>query len=192
VGKRGGRLLLQSRVQTLRTRRGMLRNLRTPSPLEDMTYPFVNMWELTYSFVLPPEEFLGDGISTPMSFFCLVWTIISNKNLHWSALLASNLATSQEHWRAIQSVKRPVGKTPGAWDQLVLYIYMISCTCTHVKSSHTRAGKRKPEGGHLWTRFCSPFCLFVSALFQSSIIGVTVRVMAHIWMSRNQSHGTHE
>jgi len=41
-----------------------------------------------------------------------------------------------------------IGLTPGAWDQLVLYVYMISCTCTHVKSPHTRAGKRKPEGGH--------------------------------------------
>jgi len=33
---------------------------------------------------------------------------------------------------------------------LYLYVYMISCTCTHVKSPHTRAGKRKPEGGHSW------------------------------------------
>jgi len=31
---------------------------------------------------------------------------------------------------------------------LYLYVYMILCTCTHVKSPHTRAGKRKPEGGH--------------------------------------------
>jgi len=27
---------------------------------------------------------------------------------------------------------------------------MISCTCTHVKSPHTRAGNRKPDGGHPW------------------------------------------
>ena len=32
----------------------------------------------------------------------------------------------------------------------ILYVYMISCTSTHVKSPHTRARKRKPEGGHPW------------------------------------------
>jgi len=29
--------------------------------------------------VLPPEKLLGDGLSTPVPFFCLICTIISNK-----------------------------------------------------------------------------------------------------------------
>ena len=29
--------------------------------------------------VTPPEKLLGDGFSTPMPLFCLIYTIISNK-----------------------------------------------------------------------------------------------------------------
>ena len=33
-----------------------------------------------YTYMCPPEKLLGDGFSTPMPLFCLIWTIISNKS----------------------------------------------------------------------------------------------------------------
>jgi len=60
---------------------------------------------------------------------CSFLSLVASTKLN-HALLANNLTTSQEHWPAIQSVKRPVEKTPGAWDETC--ICMLICFHVHV------------------------------------------------------------
>ena len=51
----------------------------------DMTRSYLNKTHsyLCHDWFIPPEKLLGNGFSTPMPLFCLIFTIISNKTCTW-------------------------------------------------------------------------------------------------------------
>ena len=42
-------------------------------------YVYVYIYLYIHTYICAPEKLLGEGFSTPMPLFCLIFTIISNK-----------------------------------------------------------------------------------------------------------------